>query len=195
MIVKYCIQNKMSLYESIFKTLLEMLSDRHFETKDIQIQKDIEVRKETFNILVKHKVTGSTLQIFYFDDGKIGINHLKSIVNNLNDIKHVLIIHEDIITSFGKQFIISQSDIHFETFLSKELVNNITKHDLVPRHVWLTNDYKEKFIKDFKIKEKNLPRILKSDPIVRYYGCNVGTLIKIYRYDDSINSITYRIVC
>ena len=195
MIVKYCIQNKMSLYESIFKTLLEMLSDRHFETKDIQIQKDIEVRKETFNILVKHKVTGSTLQIFYFDDGKIGINHLKSIVNNLNDIKHVLIIHEDIITSFGKQFIISQSDIHFETFLSKELVNNITKHDLVPRHVCLTNDYKEKFIKDFKIKEKNLPRILKSDPIVRYYGCNVGTLIKIYRYDDSINSITYRIVC
>ena len=170
-----------------------MLTDRNFDTSNLQDTSLINT-KEHINFELKHKLTNQTLKVHYHDDGKIGINHLKCIMNNLNETKHVLIIHKDDLTSFAKQYILSNNEICFETYFPKELVNNITKHELVPKHVCLSHTEKIQFLADFKIKEINVPRILKSDPIARYYGCTRGTLMKIYRNDDNINSITYRIV-
>lgn len=185
----------MVFLNNIFITLQKMLKDRNYDTNDLQ-SKELTNDKSMFDFQISHNLTKNTIKVFYLDDGKIGINHLKGIVNNLNElnIQHVLIIHEDAITSFAKQYIVSQNDIKFETFYSKELINNITEHDLVPQHICLSVEEKNQFLNAFKIKERNLPRMLRSDPIARYHGCNPGTLIKILRNDDNISSITYRIV-
>jgi len=73
---------------------------------------------------------------------------------------------------------------------------NLFSHQLVPKHIVLSGKEKEGVIKKFGIKKLNqLPKILKSDPIVRMIDAKTGDLIKIIRKNDSgKESIYYRVV-
>jgi DNA-directed RNA polymerases I, II, and III subunit RPABC1 len=72
----------------------------------------------------------------------------------------------------------------------KQLQFNITKHILVPKHIKLTDSEEESLISRHHLKSKNqLPLILKSDPVSRYYNFKTGNIIKIIsKSNNSINS-------
>ncbi|XP_050227854.1 DNA-directed RNA polymerase V subunit 5A [Mercurialis annua] len=82
-----------------------------------------------------------------------------------------------------------------EMFQITDLLINITKHVLKPKHQVLTDEEKKKILKDYCIEEKQLPRILRRDAIARYYGLEKGQVVKVtYSGDITESHVTYRCV-
>lgn len=90
----------------------------------------------------------------------------------------------------------ASSNLHIEFFAEPELIINITKHSLVPKHEVLSPQDKKEFLEHYAIEEWQLPKIFKNDPVVKYYGVGVGTVLKITRKSETSGRyVTYRIVC
>ncbi|OHS94630.1 DNA-directed RNA polymerases I, II, and III subunit RPABC1 [Tritrichomonas foetus] len=83
-----------------------------------------------------------------------------------------------------------------EVFEQKEVLINITEHELVPLHEPLSSSQKKELLDRYKINESQLPKILKNDPVVRYFGVDPGTVMKITRRSETAGRyVTYRLVC
>ncbi|CAI8613871.1 unnamed protein product [Vicia faba] len=63
-----------------------------------------------------------------------------------------------------------------EIFQITDLLVNITKHVLKPKHQILTDKQKRNLLKKYDIQEKQLPRMLQTDAIARYYGLQRGQI-------------------
>lgn len=73
-----------------------------------------------------------------------------------------------------------------EIFWYNELLINICKHNLVPKHEILNKNEEEILILKLRINSKRmLPQILRTDPMSKWYGAKSGNIFKISR-----NSIT-----
>lgn len=89
----------------------------------------------------------------------------------------------------------AEAKLRFEYFQFKELLVNITKHQLVPTHEIMPDDEKRKLLDRYKVKESQLPRMLVSDPVAKYYGLRRGQVCKIIRTSETSGTyVTYRIV-
>lgn len=87
------------------------------------------------------------------------------------------------------------SVINLEIFTLSEIIINVIDHYLVPKHKLLTSTEKDKLIKEYELKNKDLPRIYISDIISRYYNAQIGDIFEIERYSPiSGYSTFYRLV-
>ncbi|PNX93306.1 DNA-directed RNA polymerases I, II, and III subunit RPABC1 [Trifolium pratense] len=76
-----------------------------------------------------------------------------------------------------------------------DLVVNPTKHVLQPKYEVLTAVEKQELLKKYKIEEKQLPHMLRTDPMASYYGLERGQVVKISHSGEVFNSlVTYRCV-
>ena len=72
---------------------------------------------------------------------------------------------------------------------------DIMKHDLVPKHIILSEKEKEEILKKYKISTGELPKILDVDPVAISIGAKPGQILKIIRKSDTAKeAITYRFV-
>jgi DNA-directed RNA polymerase subunit H (RpoH/RPB5) len=112
-----------------------------------------------------------------------------NILNSL-EIKNGIAIYVDGITPKAKQDIkVLQDFISVELFNYKELMFNITKHELQPfKFERLSPEEAKKFKDEYGIK---FPSMKTSDMIARFYAYKRGDVIKITRRDGTI---VYRIV-
>jgi DNA-directed RNA polymerase I, II, and III subunit RPABC1 len=83
-----------------------------------------------------------------------------------------------------------------EIFWFKQLTFNVSKHSLVPKHeiinTLLLNNLKKTYLLN---SINNLPTILNSDPVAKYYGMKIGDVCRITRHNENIGpSILYRLV-
>ncbi|XP_038980618.1 DNA-directed RNA polymerase V subunit 5A-like isoform X2 [Phoenix dactylifera] len=76
-----------------------------------------------------------------------------------------------------------------------ELLVNITKHVLKPRHDVLTEEEKQKLLKKYNVEDSQLPRMLETDAVARYYGLQKGQVVKV-TYDGELtrSHVTYRCI-
>jgi DNA-directed RNA polymerase subunit H len=58
---------------------------------------------------------------------------------------------------------------------------DVLSHQLVPKHIILSDKESEEVFEYFKITKDQLPRILITDPCVKRIGGKVGDIIKIIR--------------
>jgi DNA-directed RNA polymerase I, II, and III subunit RPABC1 len=83
----------------------------------------------------------------------------------------------------------------YELFRYNEVIFNRTRHRLVPKHELMSKEEKKSVLKMYDCKESQIPRMLKSDFMARYYGANSGDMFKIHRPSPSCGTyITYRMV-
>ena len=131
-----------------------------------------------------------TFVVYFLDEPKLNIANVKDCIKTLEagDIKHCIIVYKNNITSSAKRVIGNFIDTSFELFTVTELQLNITKHHLVPAHIMLSESDASDFTKKMGI---DIPILLKTDPVCRFYNFPRGSIIQVVRKD---NSISYRIV-
>lgn len=82
-----------------------------------------------------------------------------------------------------------------EIFQITDLLVNITKHVLKPKHHVLTDREKHKLLKKYNVEEKQLPRMSATDAVARYYGLRRGQVVKVtYSGEITQSHVTYRCV-
>ena len=174
--------------DTVVNTLYEMLTDRGYDSSTFTWYDN--------RLSIEHnsKKTYAYLLI----DTKIGINNIKHIRSDAeeNNVKHVILIYSNNITSHAKQQLdtMVHDGYSIEIFKDKELYFNITKHELVPKHELLTDEEKINLLKSLNVKSNNLPFIKQTDPVAKYMGLKKGNVVKIYRTSEiSESSIYYRI--
>ena len=188
----------------IRKTVFQMLEDRGYSTikdKELESLDAFKARFQTRESLVflsEKKSTGELIYVEFSDKEKVGLDQLKDIGIRLfaENIKNGILIVKGALTSMCKQSLQEMADyeIFLETFEEKELIVNITEHELVPKHIILNKEEKDALLHKYKLKENQLPKILLTDPISKYLGLRRAQVVKIIRPSETAGKyITYRI--
>lgn len=81
-------------------------------------------------------------------------------------------------------------------FHIKNLLFNPTKHQLVPKHIKLSNDEVTELMEKYMIKGKaQMPYILHNDTIAKWLGLKQGDIVKIQRFNENSGVSYYYRVC
>lgn len=215
--LSYSETSQIEILHRVYIHLIEMLEARKYsiDQQDIEDKKDLSSFKSLFedendpdiSILqfVAEKEEQNEVQriaIFWSDVEKIGVKQIKSYLDFMdeNDVNHSILILKNPITTFGKraieEFNINFPSKYIEYFEYSELLINITKHVLTPKHILLNDTEKEDLLKHYNLKkDAQLPKIHHTDAIAKYYGLRKGNIIKVIRQSASeTNYITYRVV-
>ena len=68
---------------------------------------------------------------------------------------------------------------------------DILKHELVPEHIILNENEKKELFEKMNITERNLPKILTNDPVVKEIEAKEGDVLKIVRKSSTAGVSTY----
>jgi DNA-directed RNA polymerase I, II, and III subunit RPABC1 len=185
------------------KTIVEMLNDRQFLVPDSIRNLSIENFKELYNsrkydILVKHRSENRKLYVTYIF-GDIRSASLKELITNIkvnifdNEDQHKIIFI--FITKPVVSIIKIINEYKYQYFSINKLQFNITKHILVSKHELLSEADHNALLAKYNIKANQLPCILSTDPIIKYYDYPKGGICKISRISkSSIDTIFYRYI-
>ena len=199
--------SKTKIYFNIRKTTLEMIQDRGFKVSDEDLMmtyQDFSNRLEEnqINIVALHQ--SSNLKGIYVHHiletktfSKKDLLNLKLFMDENYPTKEmtVIIITQDKPTPQIAKELLNDEFKLYEVFLTKMLMFNITHHETVPKHIVLTEEEAKKVIDDFDATKSQLPKLVPTDPIAKYYGMKTGTVCKIERNSQMTGeSIYYRIV-
>lgn len=129
--------------------------------------------------------------VIFTGDIKININYIKEITHMMNEegVKHVILVHNGNVTVNNNNLREIRSVYDIECFPEKSFMINLTHHKLVPRHEKMspTDEHYLSVARD----RPNLPHILDTDPVCRYYNFKAGDILKITRHNGTV---AYRIV-
>lgn len=144
-----------------------------------------------FSFLFHNNETDKQCILILLTYDKVGVDYLKNTLKLIcNDqIFHYIMICEKNITSTCLKLLNEFLDFKFEIFYLKQFYYDIESLHYYVRHEKVKNNKELKRLKN--IYQNKLPIILKTDPIVCYYGWSKGDYIKITRDKDDI---IYRIV-
>ena len=96
-----------------------------------------------------------------------------------------IFIYQSGITPSANKILPTAAPAVIETFPEASLVVNITHHELVPKHIRLSEAEKKELLKRYRLKESQLPRIQRMDPVALYLGLKRGEVIKIIRKSET----------
>lgn len=140
----------------------------------------------------------SRIYVFFPQNAKVGVVTIRQYIEDMqkNNVNRAIIVVKDSITAFAKQVYIDASPyITIECFKENELYIDKLSHVLVPKHEIISETEKDELLRVYKIKEWQLPKILNSDPISKYFGARKGQIFKITRHSENSNEyIYYRLV-
>jgi len=71
----------------------------------------------------------------------------------------------------------------------------VLKHELVPEHEVLPEEDVERLLEKYEIDQRQLPKLLASDPVAREMGAEPGDVLEVKRESPTAGeSVTYRLV-
>lgn len=183
-------------FDRITTTVHEMFTDRGYEV----IPKQLWSKKFTQfeDLKVVGKIDDKTLILTFFaTDVKVPVRKIREYVQFMKEnlVTHAVIVHAHQITPGAKSEL---NQYNIQTFQAKELFHNITRHALVPRHERIQTEREvQEIMKKYHIQSKNeFPIYYMSDPVVKYFGWQPGTVVKIERVSGGLKEpeIYYRMI-
>jgi DNA-directed RNA polymerase subunit H (RpoH/RPB5) len=184
--------------------LIKMLVNRNFinrENESDKIKKVIENSADEIIITLDNNANYNTIiesgeiKVKFFDY-KITSTAKGSLISDFiikNNKDYKILIVYDINNKSEKN--LYSYDSLVEIFKFTELQINIVDHELVPVHFVLLPEEADLFLKEYNAMKKNMPLILTTDPIARYYNMKHGNICKIIRPSvSSGESFYYRLV-
>jgi DNA-directed RNA polymerase subunit H (RpoH/RPB5) len=177
--------------DTVFQNLMKMLDKRNYNVSQYISKTNINENDFDINFCLED---GTIVKIIYANELKIGINHIKSYFNVLDDrnCKNAIIIMKGHLTSFAKQYI-DTNNYNIELYNESMFYKDIYSHYLVPDHRLLNQEEKHLLLDSLKIQPNNLPKIKKTDPISRYFGAKYNDIFEISRNENGIQSKYYRL--
>lgn len=190
--------------DDVKTNLIKMLVNRNFINRDNEKNKIKELLENTSDEIII-KIDNNANYNTVIESGEIKIKFFdykitstakgslisEFIIKNISDYK--ILIVEDINNKSEKN--IYSYDTAVEIFKFTELQINIVDHELVPTHFVLLPEEAEIFLKEYNAMKKNMPLILTSDPVAKYYNMRHGNICKIIRPSVSAGeSFYYRLV-
>lgn len=128
------------------------------------------------------------IKVFFCLYSKLNIERIKAYIQELetSQIRHCVIVFDDVITSSCKKILEYMVRFTFETFHLNEMQYDLTKHVLYNVHEKLT----PRELENVQCSKK-FPILLKSDPVCRFFHFQRGDVIRVRRHDGVI---IYRVV-
>jgi DNA-directed RNA polymerase subunit H (RpoH/RPB5) len=129
-------------------------------------------------------------QVFHITEYKLDTNTLQKYLRDLfdQDAVHAIFVYRAI-TMPVKKMKMFQSLIKLEFFEESELQILSARHRLMPQHRSLPPEESTRLIETYG--KQNLPVLLSTDPVCRYYAFPIGSVVEIERLNGFIS---YRLV-
>lgn len=108
-----------------------------------------------------------------------------------NDFKFIIVDDISIKTELELQKIYDNCII----FKKKELEFNLVDHNIVPKHIMLTEDQATEVLIAYNAKKKNMPLIPRTDPVAKYYGMKPNNICKIIRPSTLTAEVPFYRIC
>ncbi|GAU17902.1 hypothetical protein TSUD_330280 [Trifolium subterraneum] len=189
------------------KTTLEMLKDRGYSIPSDEIQLSLydfrQIHGQSPDVdRLRFTATHTTdpskrILVIFSGPGIVKVNVIRNIAGqivNRDTLTGLILIVQNQITSQALKAI-NLLNFKVEIFQITDLLVNVTKHVLKPKHQVLTDKQKKNLLKKYDIQEKQLPRMLQTDAIARYYGLQRGQVVKVtYTGEITQMHVTYRCV-
>ncbi|KAJ9127940.1 hypothetical protein QFC24_000225 [Naganishia onofrii] len=138
-----------------------------------------------------------TIYIFFSDEENVSKKTVRKFIGDMEEkrFRRGIFVYRRKMTPAAKKVIQEmQSEYTMEDYAEADLIVNITKHFLVPRHEIMLPEDKHQLLERYRLRETQLPRIQLGDPVARYYGLRRGQVMKITRESETAGRyVTYRV--
>ncbi|KAH9440907.1 hypothetical protein MJO28_016122 [Puccinia striiformis f. sp. tritici] len=187
------------------RTIKELVRDRGYEVSDAEINVSLDEFKvqdpasdrTKINFAAVNPDTTQSIYIYYADEKSVGIKTMRKFISILDDrkIECGILIYSQAMTPSANKVIASMAQqFTLEAFQEAELLVNITRHIMVPRHEVMKPEEKKALLTRYRLKDTQLPRIQLSDPVARYYGLKRGQVVRITRPSETAGRyVSYRL--
>ncbi|XP_028760605.1 DNA-directed RNA polymerase V subunit 5C-like [Neltuma alba] len=189
------------------RTVCEMLRDRGYDVPGSELTRSLDDFRRVFGqqpnvdslricVSLRSNPSSKVLVIFLGTaDVKVETVRLLygKIMNQERLSRLILVLQSKMTTYAGKE--LQKWPFRVEIFKIHDLLVNISKHTLQPKYEVLTTDEKEKLLEKYKMEAKQLPCLLETDGMARYYGLEKGQVVRISHTVGRLESFeTYRCV-
>ena len=136
------------------------------------------------------------LVTFFSTSSKLGLKDVRQVEERMTEmrISHATVVLQGGVTPPAKAHVVDKMRAQgyvVELFLLAELQFDLMEHHLVPKHRLLLPKEREAMFE--KYGANNLPRMLLTDPVSRYFGLKRGQVMEIERISASGFHKMYRI--
>jgi len=183
---------------TVLTNIIKMLSERKIIKKE-DIEKHIKklISTQTDDLTYKvelpnYKSEDDRYFIIRLINQKItAVNKASGISDFLHNFKNnQKIIVVSSINNKAKQYI-NNNYPRTDIFLEKELMINIIDKVEIPQHVVLSTVDAERVLQAYNAIKRNMPKILSSDPVARYFRMQPGQVCKIIRPSETSGKVPY----
>jgi len=183
-----------------YKTVLEMLLDRGYTLPEnlTLTYSQFEILYESNNLYIYLESNNEKIYVYFHTLVKsFAKKDFTSILNKLKkeygDDLHIIFVTKDKLNQTLSKDIVRMKQC--ESFVLKSLVFNITKHYLIPKVEIISTEEEDELLEAYNTTKLKLPRILLSDPLVKYYAAKSGNIFRITRPSKNSGIIlSYRCV-
>jgi len=178
----------------IYKNIHKLIKDRNYT-----IISENKLKNNDIIFTIKNNIS---IYIIDINNKDINLNELRRIskLKYTNDIKTLIIIANKVKINITLMKYINTLDFILQLLDFDLIQRDPITHILVPKYELLSKQQKATLLNKSNIKLKDIPKIYINDPIVKWYGGNIGDIFKITRIVSSymnistMNEITYRVV-
>ena len=124
----------------------------------------------------------------------IGVSEIRGLLKRAEKDKaaEVHVVSDAPLTPQAKK-IVAEEGVRYLSI--RNVLIDILQHELVPKHEILNEEEKQRLANDLKIELGQLPKIRRTDPVVKILGGKPGDVVRIHRRSPTAGtSIYYRLV-